>query len=540
MPVPCVGGAEIAEFDSRVPPTSMPSRGCSQYEYHSSSGPVLDLTSRSVTVPTLYSAHPRALHLHSGDMGTLASPREQLDALHPLLVASGVQLNHKARDKPDLSCCENGEWPRSSSPAPSTHSGNSSSPSEEVVDSGVCSEHDTPPLTVRCQGSQSRSPLHRQATSDSDCDSNLSSDSLPEPCRGKRWMPPRRSLRSGGGKLTIPEALLQEIKEKWQELQHRRQQLGRVDVPERGGCGHMGTRAVANQWSAGRHAHHRRSSCPASPVLSRSSSLSFPSSFSLFDEELESPRSSPVYLEGWRLMGVQRPCDHVGARALYECRDDEAGQGFAGIRDIFSPQQDSTIKSCKGTVRGVKNRVRAGIATFTTDQRITKYFMERERGKVVVYLTTLGIVRDTYERCLRIRKILWTLLVRFEERDVFMARDTQLQLLDRLHSAHVSVPHVFLEGQYLGDAEQIERLNECGELRRLLQPYRRACQVTPCDTCGGFRLLPCLMCNGSKKSVHRNDFTLEFVALKCSSCDESGLVKCLDCPDEKDDLERPA
>lgn len=69
---------------------------------------------------------------------------------------------------------------------------------------------------------------------------------------------------------------------------------------------------------------------------------------------------------------------------------------------------------------------------------------------MVVYTTTLGIVRDTYERCLRIRKILWTLLVRFEERDVFMARDTQLQLLDRLHSPNVSVPHVFLEGQYLG------------------------------------------------------------------------------------------
>ncbi|MPC13425.1 Glutaredoxin domain-containing cysteine-rich protein [Portunus trituberculatus] len=347
----------------------MPSRGCPQY--HSSNGPLLGLTSRSVSVPTLCSGPPRALHLNSADMGTLASPREQLGALHPLLVASGVQLNHKARDNSDMSCCDNGDWPRSTSPAHSTHSGNSSLPSEEVVDSGVCSEHDTPPLTVRYQAS--RSPLHRQAASDSDCESNLSSDSLPDQCRGsRRWTPPRRTARPGGGKLTLPEALLQEIKEKWQELQHRRQQQGRVDVPERGGCGQLGTRAVASQWSAGRHAQHRRSSCPASPVLSRASSLSFPSSFSLFDEELESPRSSPVYLEGWRLMGVQRPCDHVGARALYECRDEEAGQGFAGIRDIFSPQQDSTIKSCKGTVRGVKNRVRAGIATFTTDQRITK------------------------------------------------------------------------------------------------------------------------------------------------------------------------
>ncbi|KAK4304380.1 hypothetical protein Pmani_023664, partial [Petrolisthes manimaculis] len=165
------------------------------------------------------------------------------------------------------------------------------------------------------------------------------------------------------------------------------------------------------------------------------------------------------------------------------------------------------------------------------------HLLERERGKVVVYVTTLGIVRGTYERCLRIRKILWTLLARFEERDVFMARDTQLQLLDRLRVRTLTVPHVFLEGQYLGDAEQIEQLNECGELRRLLQPYRRSCVASLCDTCGGYRLLPCTVCNGSKKSMHRNDFTLEFVALKCSSCDESGLVKCLDCDEFKEELD---
>lgn len=344
----------------------MPARG--YHQYHSSGGPLLGLSSRSMSVPALYAAPPRGLP--SAGMATLASPRETLGALHPLLAANSVHLNHKSQDKSDVSSCENGDWHRSSSPAPSTHSGASSLPSEEVADSGVCSEHDTPPLTVRGQ-THTRQLLHRQATSDSDSESNLSSDSLPEQGRGKvRWTPPRRPLRSG--KLTLPEALLQEIKEKYRELQHRRQQLGRVDVPERGGGGHLGTRVAAGQWSAGRHAHHRRASCPASPVLSRSSSISFPSSFSLLDEDLESPRTSPVYLEGWRLMGVQRPCENVGARALYECRDEEAGQGFAGIRDIFSPQQESTIKSCKGTVRGVKNRVRAGIATFTSDQRLTK------------------------------------------------------------------------------------------------------------------------------------------------------------------------
>ena len=77
-------------------------------------------------------------------------------------------------------------------------------------------------------------------------------------------------------------------------------------------------------------------------------------------------------------------------------------------------------------------------------------YKERERGRVVVYVTTLGIVRHTYERCQRIKKILWTLMVQFEERDVFMARDIQLQLLDRLDSKVVSLPHIFIDGQYLG------------------------------------------------------------------------------------------
>ena len=53
--------------------------------------------------------------------------------------------------------------------------------------------------------------------------------------------------------------------------------------------------------------------------------------------------------------------------------------------------------------------------------------------------------------------------------------------------------------------------------------------TTVCKKCGGFGLLPCPICNGSKKSVHRNNFTERFVALRCSNCDESALVKCDAC-----------
>ncbi|ROT64866.1 hypothetical protein C7M84_017183 [Penaeus vannamei] len=318
-------------------------------------------------------------------MGTLTAPvrynsapsRDQLGCLpevgHPL------RARHHSRSSMSSYCSEV-EWHRSASPAASTHSGHSS-PSE-IGDSGVCSEHDTPPPVSRYPARSARIATH---VLDSDSESNLSSDSLPESYREEaKGDRPRQSPRTSGsrrgranapsvgGKASLPEALLDEIREKWQELQQRRAQYGRLDGagPERGHAGRSGSQ---HQWSAGRHSVQRRS-CPASPSLSRASS-NFPSSLSLFEEDLDASRASPVFLEGgWRPLNVSMSPGrhHDDGHFLYECRDDAAGQGFAGLRDIFSPQQESTIKSHKGTVRGVKNRVRAGIATFTSDQRILK------------------------------------------------------------------------------------------------------------------------------------------------------------------------
>lgn len=50
---------------------------------------------------------------------------------------------------------------------------------------------------------------------------------------------------------------------------------------------------------------------------------------------------------------------------------------FAGYKDILGSNGSSTIRSAKGTVRGVKNRVRAGIATFLQINSSTKvkYFI---------------------------------------------------------------------------------------------------------------------------------------------------------------------
>ncbi|KAI9557543.1 hypothetical protein GHT06_017371 [Daphnia sinensis] len=203
---------------------------------------------------------------------------------------------------------------------------------------------------------------------------------------------------------------------------------------------------------------------------------------------------------------------------------------FVGLKDILNVEKSGqTIRSHKsGTVRGVRNRVRAGITTFLQGKTFKSY-AEREHGKVVVYTTSMGVVRQTYQRCLQVQRILGTLLINYEERDVSMNRQVQQELKERMNRNRIVIPQVFVEGQLLGDADAIEKLNETGDLRQILRRYKRVGPETICDSCGGYRYLPCSVCSGSKKSIHRNHFTAEFAALKCITCNEAGLIRCVAC-----------
>lgn len=62
----------------------------------------------------------------------------------------------------------------------------------------------------------------------------------------------------------------------------------------------------------------------------------------------------------------------------------------------------------------------------------------------------MGILRETYAKCVNIKKILRTLLVKFEERDVFMSREYQNEIRDRMQSDKIIVPQLFVDGQYIG------------------------------------------------------------------------------------------
>lgn len=62
----------------------------------------------------------------------------------------------------------------------------------------------------------------------------------------------------------------------------------------------------------------------------------------------------------------------------------------------------------------------------------------------------MGIVRDTYAKCTSVKQILKTLLIKFEERDVFMSNEYQLEIKERMQANEIKVPQLFVDGYYVG------------------------------------------------------------------------------------------
>lgn len=222
--------------------------------------------------------------------------------------------------------------------------------------------------------------------------------------------------------------------------------------------------------------------------------------------------------------------------------DDDDGDGDVGSYDgapvtvrAHSAAAASTasraLVSSRGTVRGVRNKVRSSIAAFL-EHDDQKTYRRTEEGKVCVYTTSLKAVRETYDRCLVVKKILQTHCVRYEERDVSERREHYGQLCRRLGRQSVAVPQLFAGGDHIGDDARVVQLNETGELRSLLQPFQKLDGVQPiCTHCGGLRFVPCSTCGGSKKSPLANAFK---PSLKCMLCDKRGLTRCDACREQQE------
>ncbi|XP_076936192.1 uncharacterized protein LOC143603197 [Bidens hawaiensis] len=162
--------------------------------------------------------------------------------------------------------------------------------------------------------------------------------------------------------------------------------------------------------------------------------------------------------------------------------------------------------------------------------------------KVVIYTTTLRGVRKTFEACNAVRAVLEQSGVFFCERDISMDRGFKEELWELMKGKDKQEcvpPRVFVKGRYVGGSDEVLRIVEDGCLGQLLEGLTKSKPGYVCETCGGARFLPCSGCNGSCKLVMNveeeevdesdGDQLGKTVIVKCSDCNENGLVRCPVC-----------
>ncbi|XP_060175825.1 uncharacterized protein At5g39865-like [Lycium barbarum] len=144
--------------------------------------------------------------------------------------------------------------------------------------------------------------------------------------------------------------------------------------------------------------------------------------------------------------------------------------------------------------------------------------------KIVIYFTSLRVIRSTFDDCKAVRSILSSFRVSMDERDVSMDAGFMEELKTTLgEKTKLSLPRVFIGGMYVGGAEEIIQLHEAGELKKYVEGLTPA-NLSTCEVCGGNRFILCDACSGSHKCYsEKNGFRT------CTACNENGLIRCPSC-----------
>ncbi|XP_022732096.1 uncharacterized protein At5g39865-like [Durio zibethinus] len=181
---------------------------------------------------------------------------------------------------------------------------------------------------------------------------------------------------------------------------------------------------------------------------------------------------------------------------------------------------NSLIRSWAPTRSESRTETNGKILDSVTDRSISIPDADKQ---IVVYFTSLRVVRSTFEDCKTVRSILRGFRVSIDERDLSMDSGFLNELQGILGKRKLTLPRVFIGGRYMGGAEEIKQLHETGELKMFVEGLPAA-EPGTCDVCGGYRFVLCNECNGSRKL-----YTEKSGFKTCTACNENGLIRCLSC-----------
>ncbi|KAM7264851.1 hypothetical protein ACFE04_002534 [Oxalis oulophora] len=145
------------------------------------------------------------------------------------------------------------------------------------------------------------------------------------------------------------------------------------------------------------------------------------------------------------------------------------------------------------------------------------------QGSVIIYTTTLRGIRKTFEDCNSIRFLLDSFRVLYSERDISMHSEYKEELWHVLTDKPLP-PRLFINGRYIGGAEEVLTLHEQEKLKVLFEGIPIDNSIGNCEGCAGFRFVICFNCNGSHRLVAEDG-----LSSKCENCNENGLLKCPYC-----------
>ncbi|XP_050208717.1 uncharacterized protein At5g39865-like [Mercurialis annua] len=147
--------------------------------------------------------------------------------------------------------------------------------------------------------------------------------------------------------------------------------------------------------------------------------------------------------------------------------------------------------------------------------------------QIILYFTSLRIVRKTFEDCRTVRSILRGCRIPIDERDLSMDSKYLDELQVITGSKKVNLPLVFIGGKFIGGVDEVRELNENGDLKKMISGSlslindNNSNTNNNCDLCGGLRFILCEQCNGSHK-IYMEKYGFR----SCTSCNVNGLIRC--------------